>query len=147
VGLRPDIAVVAVGGNDAIWAVPIRSFTAVLEKIVGRLEEASGAVVLAGVGDLGAIPRLPDSLRPYLSHRSALLDRACAGVATTHPRTVKAMARRPGAATSRIDPALFAADQFHASPAGHAMFADATAPAFEAAYRIAVRHAAAHPEA
>jgi len=138
VGLHPDVAVVTVGGNDAIRSEPVRRYTAALEEIVGRLEPVSGAVVLVGVGDLGTIPRLPSSLRPYLSRRSRTFDRACLRVAVTHPRTVRAQARKPMASTFRTDPALFAADQFHASAAGHAVFAQAAAPAFEAAYRMAV---------
>jgi lysophospholipase L1-like esterase len=138
VALQPDVAVVSIGGNDVIRAVSLRGFAVSLDRIVSRLEGASGAVVLIGVGDLGAIPRLPPLLRPLLSRRSALFDRACARVAATHERTVKTQARRPGDATFRGDLSLFAADQFHASAAGHAMFATATAPAFEVAYRLAM---------
>lgn len=135
--LHPDVAVVTVGGNDAIRAEPVRRFTAALQEIVDRLEEVSGAVVLVGVGDLGTIPRLPSSLRPYLRRRSLTFDRACLRVAVTHARTVRAQARKPMASTFRTDPTLFAADQFHASAAGHSVFAQAAAPAFEAAYRMA----------
>ena len=138
VAMRPDLAVVTVGGNDAIRAESVRRYRAALEKIVGRLEPVSGAVLLVGVGDLGTIPRLPSTLRPYLSRRSRTFDRACLRVAVTHHRTVRAQARKPMASTFRTDPALFAADQFHASAAGHAVFAQAAAPAFEAAYRMAV---------
>jgi lysophospholipase L1-like esterase len=138
VALRPDVAVVTVGGNDAIRLEPVRRYAANLETIVGRLEGVSGAVVLAGVGDLGTIPRLPSSLRPYLSRRSNTFDRACLRVAVSHPRAVKAPARRKSATAFRVDPTLFSPDQFHASAAGHAMFAETVAPAFAAAYRIAL---------
>jgi hypothetical protein len=40
------------------------------------------------------------------------------------------------------DRSLFAADLFHASARGHGIFLDAAAPAFEAAYRIALRQRA-----
>ena len=89
-----------------------------------------------GVGDLGAIPRLPPLLRPLLTFRSAQFDRACARVAAGRPRVVKAQARGEGASASRSELALFAADQFHASAAGHILYAEVIAPAFEAAYRI-----------
>jgi lysophospholipase L1-like esterase len=138
VGLRPDIAVVTVGGNDAIRAEPIRRYASALENIVGRLEQVSGAIVLTGVGDLGTIPRLPSSLRSYLSRRSRAFDRACLRVSVSHPRTVKAQARRPVAQAFRTDLSLFAPDQFHASAAGHALFAETVAPALAAAYRIAL---------
>jgi len=137
VGLRPDVAVVTVGGNDAIRLEPVRRYAAALEEIVGRLEQVSGAVVLAGVGDLGTIPRLPSSLRSYLSRRSRAFDRACLRVSVSHPRTVKAPAGRQTSKAFRTDLALFAPDQFHASAAGHALFAETMAPALAAAYRIA----------
>lgn len=138
VALRPDLAVVTVGSNDAIRAGRVRRYAAALEVVVGRLEEVSGAVLLVGMGDLGSIPRLPSALRPYLTRRSRTFDGACLRVAVTHPRTVKVHARGLMVTAFRADPSLFAPDQFHASAAGHAVFADAAAPAFEAAYRMAL---------
>jgi lysophospholipase L1-like esterase len=139
VALRPDIAVVTVGSNDAIRATPVRRFRRDLEQIVSRLEEVSGAVLVLGMGDLGSIPRLPASLRPYLSRRSRIFDAACVRVAIAHPRAVKVHARGRMVSAFYEDPGLFAADQFHASERGHAVFAEAAAPAFEAAYRMAMR--------
>lgn len=138
VALAPDIAVVNVGGNDVIRMVPVRRYAAALQTMVDRLEEASGAVLLVGVGDLGAIPRLPPVLRPYLSRRSVLFDRACARVSAGRPRTVKTDARRSAAADAWAPADLFAADQFHASAAGHGLFADTIAPYFAEAYRLAL---------
>jgi len=135
--MKPDIAVVNVGGNDVIRAVGVRHYTAALQAIVDRLEEASGAVLLLGVGDLGAIPRLPPVLRPYLSHRSVIFDRACARVGAGRTRLVKTDARRSAAADAWSMQDLFAADQFHASAAGHGLFADTVAPYFAEAYRLA----------
>ncbi len=147
VALRPDIAVVTVGSNDAIRTEPVGRYAAALEVIVRRLEEVSGAVLLLGMGDLGSIPRLPPALRPYLTRRSRTFDRAGIGVAVAHPRTIKVHARGIMVAAFRADPSLFAADQFHASAAGHAVFADASAAAFEAAYRIALGRGRDHPGA
>jgi lysophospholipase L1-like esterase len=143
VELRPDIAVVSVGSNDAIRATPVRRFTADLERIVSRLEAASGAVVVLGMGDLGSIPRLPPSLRPYLSRRSRRFDAACVRVAVAHPHAVKVHTRGRMVSAFFADPALFAGDQFHASERGHAVFVEESAPAFDAAYRIALRRRAA----
>jgi lysophospholipase L1-like esterase len=145
VALRPDIAVVAVGSNDAIRAGPVRRYTGALEVIVRRLEEVSGAVLLLGMGDLGSIPRLPSALRPHLTRRSRAFDRAGIRVAVTHPRTIKVHARGIMVTAFRADPSLFAQDQFHASAAGHAVFADASTAAFETAYRIALSHGRGGP--
>lgn len=140
VALAPDIAVVTVGSNDAIRAQSVRRYAGHLEIIVRRLEGVSGAVLLLGMGDLGSIPRLPAALRPYLTRRSRTFDRTGIRVAVGHPRTIKVYARGIMVTAFRADPSLFAADQFHASAAGHAVFADASAAAFEAAYRIALGH-------
>jgi lysophospholipase L1-like esterase len=139
VALRPDIAVVTVGSNDAIRATPVRRYGADLERIVACLEEASGAVLVLGMGDLGSIPRLPPSLRPYLSRRSRRFDAACVRVSVAHPHTVKVHTRGRMVSAFYDDPALFAGDQFHASEKGHAVFAQEAAAAFDAAYRIAQR--------
>jgi lysophospholipase L1-like esterase len=58
-------------------------------------------------------------------------------VAAAHRHTVKTPTRAPADDTRRSDAALFAADQFHASAAGHALFAETVAPAFERAYVMA----------
>lgn len=140
--LRPDIAVVTVGSNDAIRATRARRFTADLEQIVSRLEAVSGAVVVLGMGDLGSIPRLPPSLRPYLSYRSRCFDAACVRVAVAHRHTVKVHTRGRLVSDFWEDPSLFGRDLFHASERGHAVFSAAAAAAFEAAYRIALRRRA-----
>jgi lysophospholipase L1-like esterase len=141
--LHPDVAVVSVGGNDVIRGASWQQFAAALDGLLGRLEEASGAVLLIGVGDLGAIPRLPPALRPLLGARSAQFDRAAAGVAAAHPRTVKTVARAPRAPFSPGGATMFAPDRFHASAAGHAMLAAATREGFDAAYRLAMSGAVA----
>jgi len=143
VALRPDVAVVTVGSNDAIRATPVRRYRADLETIMTRLEEASGAVLILGMGDLGSIPRLPPSLRPYLRRRSRRFDAACVQVAVAHPRAVKVHTRGRMVSAFYEDQSLFAGDQFHASEKGHAVFAEEAAPAFEAAYRIARRRGGA----
>jgi lysophospholipase L1-like esterase len=142
VALRPDIAVVTVGSNDAIRATPVGRFGGRLEHIVSRLEAVSGAVMVMGMGDLGSIPRLSPTLRPYLSYRSRRFDAACVRVAVAHPRAVKVYARGRMVSAFWEDRSLFAADLFHASARGHGIFLDAAAPAFEAAYRIALRQRA-----
>jgi len=137
--LRPDVAVVTVGSNDAIRATPLHRYRAEMERIVARLGEVSGAVLILGMGDLGSIPRLPPSLRPYLRRRSRLFDSACVRVAVSHPHTAKVHTQGRMVSAFYDDPALFAGDQFHASVKGHAVFAEEAAAAFEAAYRIAMR--------
>ncbi|MFQ5947656.1 MAG: GDSL-type esterase/lipase family protein [Acidimicrobiia bacterium] len=133
VELEPDIAVVAVGANDAIRATPLAGFEANLHHIVGRLHEASGAIVVLGMGDLGSIPRLPRAVRPYLRWRSRRFDDAWIRTAASFPRAVKVHTRDRMTTAFYEDVELFAGDQFHASAKGHAVFAEESIPAFETA--------------
>lgn len=142
VRLRPDIAVVSVGANDAIRGVAAGRYRRDLDYILTRLEDVSGSVVVYGMGDLGSIPRLPPALRPYLTYRSRVFNDMARRVVTAHPRSIKVWTQ--GRATSAFweDESLFAADQFHAGDGGHAVFAEAAVPAVEAAYRMAIRRSA-----
>ncbi len=108
--------------------------------IVARLEEVSGAVLVLGMGDLGSIPRLPPSLRPYLSRRSRRFDAACVRVAVSHPHAVKVHTR------GRMVSAFY--DDPPSSPAtsstlrrGPRRLRRGGGAAFDAAYRIAQRRA------
>lgn len=137
VRLRPDIAVVSVGANDAIRAVPVSRYRRNLHYILTRLEEAAGGVVVFGMGDLGSIPRLPKALRPYLSHRSRVFNDAAREVALAHPRAVKVWTLGRVSSAFWGDTSLFAADMFHAGDAGHAVFTEGALPAMRAAYQLA----------
>ncbi len=137
VRLKPDLVILSVGTNDSIRAASPDRYRRDLRQIVETLEQVAGAVVVLGVGDLGSIPRLPRTLRPFLTGRAAAFDAAAAAVAAESPRTVKV------ATSGRIStafwghPELFAPDQFHVGDEGHAVFAEEALPAVRAALAIA----------
>ena len=139
VRLRPDIAIVAVGGNDAIRASSSGRYRREIRRIVSGLEQVSGAIVVIGVGDLGSIPRLPKMLRPFLTRCAARFDDAAAAAAAGSRQAVKAPTVGPMSTAFWEDPGLFAGDQFHAGEQGHAVFADQLLPSFRAALAIAHR--------
>lgn len=139
VDVDADIAVVSVGSNDAIRAVGVERYAQDLDHIITELEGAAGAVVVLGMGDLGSIPRLPRSLRPYLTRRSKAFNEAAREVALRHARVVKVYTGGRIWHAFWEDRTLFASDLFHASDDGHGVFAAEAMPAFEAAYTIAVR--------
>lgn len=140
VALHADVAVVSVGSNDAIRAISPGRYQRRVDGILGRLEETAGAVVVIGMGDLGMIPRLPATLRPYLRRRSRHFDAAATRATLRHPRAVKVhTGGRITDAFDGRDPSVFAADLFHAADEGHRVFAEEAAPAFDRAYRIAMR--------
>jgi lysophospholipase L1-like esterase len=136
--LRPDVAVVSVGANDALRGVTPERYRRNLTAIVTRLAATGAGVLVFGMGDLGSIPRLPPSLRRWASHRSAAFDRVARDVVVTVPRAVKVHTRGRSSTAFFDDPGLFAGDQFHAGDAGHGVFAADAYEALEAA--IALRH-------
>ena len=133
IALKPNIALVSVGANDALRATPLARYERELDQILDALTGAVPMIGISGVGDLGTVPRLPDLARTLARVRSRSLDGAIRRVAARHPRVVKSRSWgedwEPFATMPEI---TFAADQFHASAAGHAMFAAAAIPVVEA---------------
>jgi lysophospholipase L1-like esterase len=120
---NPDLILVAVGANDVIRGVSRRRFDMNLEHIVSELASTGATIVLSGVGDLGAIPRLHPPLRQIFTHRSASFDDIHRRVAARHGAyIVEQRADSPHEWYS--DRTLWAADLFHASAAGHRRWAD-----------------------
>ncbi len=127
--LRPDMALLSVGANDALRAVPVRRFERDVDEILHRLTAEIPAVGLSGVGDLGTLPRLPTVGKAWARVRGRAYDNAIRRVVGRYDRVVKSdtwCALWDPFASG--DPKLFAADRFHASEAGHAIFAAAMAP-------------------
>lgn len=137
VRLKPDLALISVGANDAIRATPPARYRAELRHILTDLEGVARSMMVLGVGDLGSIPRLPRMLRAISSRRSARFDAAAAAVVSAFPTAVKGATSGPMSTAFWSDPSLFAGDQFHAGDAGHAVFAEQAMPAVRAALRIA----------
>ncbi|HLE38972.1 MAG TPA: SGNH/GDSL hydrolase family protein [Acidimicrobiia bacterium] len=134
--MRPDVAVVSVGANDALRGVHPERYRQHLLTIVTRLSATGAGVLVFGLGDLGSIPRLPPSLRRWMSHRSNVFDRVCREVVVAVPRAVKVYTRGRSSAAFFEDPGLFAGDQFHAGDGGHELFAADALEAMEAAIAL-----------
>lgn len=137
--LRPTVATVNVGSNDALRGVRLSAYRRRLEVIVERLTATGAGVMVWGVGDLGSIPRFPPALQRIAKARSFAFDRAARDIALRHPGAVKVHAWESEASARFYDePDLWAGDLFHAGDAGHVMLAEAAAPTFEAAVAIGV---------
>ena len=63
IALRPDIALVSVGANDALRATPLARYEREMDEILDALTAVVPMVGVSGVGDLGTVPRLPDLAR------------------------------------------------------------------------------------
>ena len=131
--LEPDIAIVSVGANDALRATPVTRYEQEMTEILGRLAGGIAGVGVSGIGDLGTLPRLPSLARGVARVRSRAFDRAVARAAAHHPGVVKGAAWGGGwRLFAEGDPAeVFAADLFHASGVGHAVFAGAFEPVID----------------
>lgn len=119
---RPDIAIVSVGGNDALKGVTPRSFKRHLETIVTGLKADASLVVLTGVGDLGSIPRLLPPLDRIYRARGLTMNQIHHDVGERHDVVV---ADQWVWAAQRFsdDPSLFSADLFHPGAEGHRVWA------------------------
>jgi lysophospholipase L1-like esterase len=130
--LEPHLAIVSVGANDATHATPLRRIEDALDAIVSAFGEAGTAVVLAGLGDLGNIPRLAFPLKALATRRSRAVDRIHARVASRHGHVVKVPVAQRCDEFFRT-PDAFCPDLFHPNRAGHAVWADAAYPVIAAA--------------
>jgi lysophospholipase L1-like esterase len=123
-----DVTIVSVGANDTLHRVPVRSFEADLSAITTELLTVSKRVVLAGVGDLGAIPGLGFPLRTVVTARSRMFDRVHARVAARHEAVRKIPVTESTDVVFRTRPGLFCPDLFHPNADGHAVWAAAAYP-------------------
>jgi lysophospholipase L1-like esterase len=134
--LGADLAMLSVGGNDALRGTPVGRFETSYEQVVRTMIEAFPAVAVCGVGDLGTIPRLPALARGIARVRGRAIDHAIGRVAFRYG-VPKSRAWGPEFERFEYDPSVWAGDLFHASGEGHSMYADATNPLVDEALRRA----------
>ena len=131
-GIGADLALLSVGANDALRAVPVRDYERDLDEIVRRLAGGISGVGISGVGDLGTLPRLPHIPSSWATVRGRAYNNAIRRVVAKHDNVLKTETWGPlwdGFAAG--DTELFAGDLFHASAQGHAVFAAAMTPVVE----------------
>jgi lysophospholipase L1-like esterase len=128
--LDADLTFVAVGTNDVIHQVSLPTLEKNLDEIVRRLSRASQQVVVAGIGDLGTVPRLLPPLRQLASRRGRRADTVQARVAARYG-AIKADLWGAAADAFRTDRSIFSADLFHPAAPGHVVWADAAWEALE----------------
>ncbi len=129
--LRPDVVVISVGANDTIHLTSVATFRRQYRSVLDELTRAGVAasrVVVIGVPDMGAPPRLRQPLRAIVGLRGERLDRESRNLARDHGAHYVDLF----AGTSsqfRADPdRYFAADNYHPSDAGYALWAKVIAP-------------------
>lgn len=127
-----DMAILSVGANDALRGTSLTRYEKELDEILRALTAHVPAVGVCGVGDLGTIRRLPTLARALSRVRGRAIDRAIRRVAARHEGVLKTLTWgwlwEPFSDESS---GVFAADLFHASAAGHRVFAKSVIPVVE----------------
>lgn len=121
----PDMVLVAVGANDVIRGVSLRTFEGRLDELIGALAETDALVIMSGVGDMGTIPRLHPPLRNLMTRRSERFDGVHHAVAVRYGAHVIDQ-RSDDPASWYTDRSLWSPDLFHVSASGHERWANLT---------------------
>ena len=122
IDLGGDIAIISVGGNDALRGVRLGAFEAALDTLVASLRDVVDTVALSGVGDMGTVPRLPPAISAAARRRGMAMNSIHHRVAARHGVLV---ADQWAWAVERFrDPRVFSPDLFHPNADGHRVWAE-----------------------
>ncbi|MEA2192186.1 MAG: hypothetical protein QOI73_2307 [Solirubrobacteraceae bacterium] len=121
--LRPDVVLLAAGANDVTGVTRLGSVRDHLRAISAGLRRArcDVAIVLTASPDVGSAPRLMQPLRMVAGLRTKQLNGAVEDVVRERGLVLAPLAKRTGR-RFRADRSLFAADGFHPSTAGYAVW-------------------------
>ena len=122
-----DVALVCLSANDATHGTPPVEVEAALVTVLERLRGVR-RVALSTTPDFRTTPALPALANLVVSRRATALAAAIRRVAARYPNVRIADLYREGS----LDPGLFAADGFHPSGAGYAVWAGIFTRAIEA---------------
>lgn len=128
VGVRPDVAVILVGGNDAIHFTPPADAGDDLASAVRRLRGAGVAVVVGTCPDLGSARAFPPPLRQLVGWQARRLARAQTAAVIAAGGLPVDLATQTGA-VFRADAGAYCHDGYHPSADGYRVWAHALLPA------------------
>ena len=120
--LGGDLALVSVGGNDALRGVRLSSFEESLDTLVASLRPSVGTLALSGVGDMGTVPRLPPTVAAAARRRGRAMNTIHHRVAARHG--VLVADQWAWAAERFKDRSVFSPDLFHPNADGHRVWAE-----------------------
>jgi lysophospholipase L1-like esterase len=137
--LQPDVAVVAVGCNDAIHVTPRAAFASDLHATIATLRAAGAIVAVCNVGDLGNLERVPQPLASLLRARAAVVRRQIESMVARHHGVVllDVAAADPGFRAGGV----FVEDRFHPNALGHRLWGAAAVAGLQHAVALAERTA------
>lgn len=122
-GLRPDLVLLVVGGNDVTHLTPAHAVRGDLRAIIAGASATGAHVIVAGIPAMGTIRALGAS---YDAVWREEINRAGAARIELAAQTERRF---------REDPSLLSADGFHPSASGYAVWTDVIAPVAIAAAR------------
>lgn len=130
-GLAPRVIFISVGANDTVHLTSRAAFQRDYEAMLRALPPAV-PLVLLGIPDMGALPRLGQPLRALAGWRGRYLDAAVREVAARHPGRCRYIdvCRLTGPEIRRHPERYLAADRYHPSDAGYQLCADVLAAQF-----------------
>ncbi|HEV7964645.1 MAG TPA: SGNH/GDSL hydrolase family protein [Actinoplanes sp.] len=128
VGARPDVAVILVGGNDAIHLTPPADAADDLSSAVRRLRGAGVEVVVGTCPDLGTARAFPQPLRQLVGWQARRLARAQAAAVNGAGGAPVDLAAQTGP-VFRADAGAYCHDGYHPSADGYRVWAHALLPA------------------
>lgn len=120
----PDLVFISVGANDVTHLTSRDDFRSQYRTVLDRLPEGADVVVL-GVPDMGAVPRLAQPLRAIAGGRGRQLDEVVRAVAEEAGATYVPIAEATGPNFRAEPEVMFAADDYHPSAAGYRLWAAA----------------------
>jgi lysophospholipase L1-like esterase len=117
---RPDLAIVAAGGNDALRRTfALADVARELDGIVGPLRATGADVLMIELMDIVASGLVPAEYAAPLDERMRSLAVLTRAVASRHGALLVEMRGHPASA----DPGMYASDGFHLNARGHAIVA------------------------
>jgi lysophospholipase L1-like esterase len=124
-----DVAVVALGVNDATALRPLARWLADVERLHGALHARHRLrrVLWSGLPPMHRFPALPQPLRGVMGLHARAMDAALGRWCAARPAGVRPRATHVPLPSMR-DPALVASDGFHPGPGAYRVWADALAP-------------------
>ncbi|MDE0801935.1 MAG: SGNH/GDSL hydrolase family protein [Acidimicrobiales bacterium] len=133
----PDVVYVSIGANDVTALTRRPTFRDLYRSMVDALIAAvpDAEIVLVGIPDMGTAPRLPVPLRQIAGVRAAQLDDVIGDVAGETGLHHVDLAGRTSRTFSSDPARYFSLDDFHPSPEGHRVWAEAVVASLDEAVR------------
>jgi lysophospholipase L1-like esterase len=122
--MRPDVVLVSVGANDVVHLTSRDSFRSDYRRLVAAIPDGAQLVIL-GVPDMGAPPRMAQPLRALAGWRGRQLERVSATVAREAGALYVDIAAATGPTMRSDTGRYFAVDRYHPSDEGYALWATA----------------------